>query len=237
MPSIRILTLESKTDAMAVKCLANKLAAFLQLGPISIYAAGKSKSFAQLKKVVQNYLKQEDCVILIIDSDGPNTRSKRLQESNSLLQQALKIVNDQNFADKVFLIEVAQELEAWLLIDCIGIFCYYASKRPSHYRDNCRNKVAQNDSLKHFIKKYQEGNTENIVEVVSGGKGAKEYLIEFSKKVLDKLNPNLSPRNIDREKYQETRSPEVAEHIEINQETLRRNNSLKKLGEVIAEFQ
>ena len=91
--------------------------------------------------------------------------------------------------------------------------------------------------LKRFVSNNQKGDTETIVEPVSGGKGAKEYLIEFSKKVLDKLNPNLSDRDIDREKYQETRSSEVAEHIEINKETLKRNNSLKKLGEVIAQFQ
>ena len=236
MPSIRILTLESKTDAKAVRCLAKKLAAFLQLGPISIYAAGKSKSFKQFKKAVQNYLKQDDCVILIIDSDGLSTRSKRLQQSNSLINQAIQIVNDQNFSDKVFLIEAIQELEAWLLIDCLGIFCYFATKR-AQFRENCRDKVSTNRPLKRLIDGYQKGNTENIVEAESGGHGAKEYLIAFSERVLRELNPSLTPRNIDREKYHETRSPEVAEHIVIDKETLQRNNSLKKLGDVIAQFQ
>lgn len=207
----------------------------MQLTPIPIYTAGGPQP--QLRKVIQNYLKQDDYVIIVIDTDGQMTSYNRSQQSNSLKNQSLEIVNDSDFADRVFLVEAVQELEAWLLIDCIGIFCYYTTKRPSHYRDNCRNKVSQNGSLKRFIRNNQKGNTENIAEVVSGGKGAKEYLIEFSEKVLDKLNPNLSERDIDREKYHEKMSPEVAEHIVINKETLRRNNSLKKLGDVIAQFQ
>ena len=234
MPSIRILTLESDNDAETVRCLAKKLAAFRQLTPIQIYAAGGPQP--QLRKVIQNYLKQDDYVIIVIDSDGQMTQHKRSQQPNSLKNQSRRIVNDRQFSGKVFLVEAIQELEAWLLIDCIGIFCYYATKR-TQFRENCRDKVSADPFLKRFVSNNQKGDTETIVEPVSGGKGAKEYLIEFSKKVLDKLNPNLSDRDIDREKYQETRSPEVAEHIEINKETLKRNNSLKKLGEVIAQFQ
>ena len=44
-------------------------------------------------------------------------------------------------------------------------------------------------------------------------------------------------KNIRREKYREALSPEVAEHIVINRETLQCNNSLKKLGDVIGQFQ
>ena len=234
MPSIRILTLESNNDAKVVKCLANKLTKFMQLTPIPIYTAGGPQP--QLRKVIQNYLKQDDYVIIVIDSDGQMTQHKRSQQPNSLKNQSRRIVNDPNFSDRVFLVEAIQELEAWLLIDCIGIFCYYATKR-TQFRKNCRDKVSADPSLKRFVSNNQKGDTETIVEPVSGGKGAKEYLIEFSEKILSKLNPNLSDRDIDREKYQETRSPEVAEHIEINKETLKRNNSLKKLGEVIAQFQ
>ena len=71
----------------------------------------------------------------------------------------------------------------------------------------------------------------------TSGKGAKEYLIEFSEKILSKLNPNLSPNDIKNARYRVTLSPKVAEHIEINNQTLRRNDSLKKLGDVIAQFQ
>ena len=234
MPSIRILTLEANNDAKVVKCLANKLTKFMQLTPIPIYTAGGPQP--QLRKVIQNYLKQDDYVIIVIDSDGQMTQHKRSQQPNSLKNQSRRIVNDRQFSGKVFLVEAIQELEAWLLIDCIGIFCYYATKR-TQFREDCRDKVSADPSLKRFVSNNQKGDTETIVEPVSGGKGAKEYLIEFSEKILSKLNPNLSDRDIDREKYQETRSPEVAEHIEINKETLKRNNSLKKLGEVIAQFQ
>ena len=77
MPSIRILTLESNNDAKVVKCLANKLTKFMQLTPIPIYTAGGPQP--QLRKVIQNYLKQDDYVIIVIDSDGQMTQHKRSQ--------------------------------------------------------------------------------------------------------------------------------------------------------------
>ena len=236
MPSIRIWTVESDYDAKAVKCLAQKLSEYMKFGPISIEITGRLKPPTQLKAAIQNFLKDEDCVILVIDQDGPMTHHERLQQPNSLINQIKRVVDDRRFAGKVFLVEAVRELEAWLLIDCIGIFCYYATKR-SQFRENCRRKVSTDPSLNRFVNRYQKGNTETIVEPVSGGKGAKEHLIEYSERVLKQLNPSLTSRNIDREKYHETRSPEVAEHIDINKETLQRNNSLKKLGDVIAQFQ
>ena len=234
MPSIRIWTLESDNDAKAVGCLANKLKEYLKLEAISIDTTGKRKPSIQLRRAIDNYLKRNDCVIIILDRDGPRAHQQRLQNPNSLINQVKQIVNEQ--AGKVFLIEAVQELEAWLLIDCIGIFCYYATKR-SQYRENCRNKVSADLSLKRLVNRYQKGDTETIMGAGIGGKGAKEYLIEFSERILSKLNPNLSPNDIKNARYRVTVSPEVAEHIEINKETLRRNNSLKKLGDVIAQFQ
>ena len=140
-----------------------------------------------------------------------------------------------SFAGKVFLAQAVQELEAWLLIDCLGIFCYFASKR-SQYKENCRDKVSTNQSFKRLVEHYQRGNTENIVEAEIGGSGAKEYLREFSEKILLALNPNMPPRNVNRQRYREAMSPEVAKHVDINQETLRHNNSLRKLGSVLARF-
>ena len=228
--------MESDNDAKAVKCLAQKLSEYLKLGSISIDITGRLKHPTQLRTAIQNFLKDEDCVILIVDQDGPMTHQKRLQEPNSLINQIKRVVNENRFAGKVFLVEAVRELEAWFLIDCIGIFCYYATKR-AQYRENCRSKVSANQHFKRLTNRYQKGNTENIVEAEQGGRGAKEYLTEFSERVLRVLNPNLTQRNIDREKYHETRSPEVAEYIEITRETLRRNNSLKKLGDVMAQFQ
>ena len=147
MPSIRIWTLESDNDAKAVRCLAHKLVTFMQLGSMSIDTTGKLKPSINLERAVQNFLKDEDCVILVIDRDGPMTHHKQQQNSNSIINQIKRIVNDRRFAGKVFLVEAIQELEAWLLIDCIGIFCYFASKR-AQFRDDCRSKVSRYPSLK-----------------------------------------------------------------------------------------
>ena len=236
MPSIRIWALESDNDAKAIKCLANRLTTFMQLGPITIYTAGRRKPTVQLKKAIQNYLKKDDCVIIVIDRDGPMAQHQRQQNPDSIINQINQIANDPDFAGKVFLVEAIQELEAWLLIDCLGIFCYFATKR-AQYGNDCRDKVLADTSLKRLVNRYQKGNTETIVESVRGGKGAKEYLIEFSEKILSELNPNIPPKNIRREKYREILSPDIAEHIVIDKGTLQRNNSLKKLGDVIGKFQ
>ena len=161
---------------------------------------------------------------------------QRKQEPNSLINQITQIVEDRRFTGKVFLAQAVQELEAWLLIDCLGIFCYFASK-VAQYRENCRDRVSANQSFMRLVGSYQKGDTEKIVEAEIGGKGAKEYLIEFSKKILPALNPNKAPRNITREQYRENMSPEVAEQVLIDQHTLRRNNSLRELGTVLAKFQ
>lgn len=214
MPSIRIWTVESDNDAKAVKCLAQKLSEYMKLGPISIDITGRLKPPTQLRAAIQNFLKDEDCVILVVDQDGPMTHQERLQQPNSLINQIKQVVNDHRFAGKVFLVEAVRELEAWLLIDCIGIFCYYATKR-AQFRENCRSKVLADPSLNRLVNRYQKGDTETIVEPVSGGKGAKEHLVEFSERVLKQLNPNLTSRNIDREKYYETRSPEVVDRKSV----------------------
>ena len=246
MPNIRIWTLESDIDAKAVKCLANKLVGHLELENLSIQTVGpqavpkRNQRGASpsdiLGMAVQIYLRQDDCVIFVIDSDGPMSSHQRRQESNSLINQITRVVQDRRFTGKVFLAQAVQELEAWLLIDCLGIFCYFASK-VARYGENCRDRVSENQSFMRLISSYQKGNTEYIVEPETGGRGAKEYLIEFSKKILPALNPNKTLRNITREQYRESLSPEVAEHVLIDQHTLRRNDSLRELGTILAKFQ
>ena len=245
MPTVRVWTLESDYDAKAIKCLADKLGAHLQLGNLSIRAVGrnalpkrkiKGASLSDiLRRATRNYLEEDACVIFVIDYDSPMSTHQRRQESNSLINQIERVVNDRRFEGKVFLAQIIQELEAWLLIDCLGIFCYFASKR-SQYREDCRGKVSTNQSFVRLVGRYQKGNTENIIETEMGGKGAKEYLREFSEKILLTLNPNMPLRNVNRQRYREAMSPEVAEHVEINQETLRRNRSLRRLGSVLARF-
>ena len=245
MPTIRIWTLESENDAKAVKCLANKLVTHLQLANLSIQTSGpnavpkKNKKGAPpsdiLRMAVHNYLRQDDCVIFVIDSDGPMSSHQRRQEPNSLINQITRVVQDRRLTDKVFLVQAVQELEAWLLIDCLGIFCYFASK-VARYRENCRDRVSENRPFTQLVRRYQKGNTEYIVEAEIGGRGVKEYLIEFSEKILLVLNPNMPHRNIDRQRYRENMSPEVAEHVLIDQQTLGRNNSLRKLGNLLNQF-
>ena len=239
MPTIRIWTLESDYDAKAVKCLANKLVAHLQLGNLSIQASGKKalprQKGAGLRKATQNYLKQEACVIFVIDSDSPMSTYQRRREPNSLINQIEQVIKDSHFVGKVFLAQAVQELEAWLLIDCLGIFCYFASKR-AQYREDCRDKVPTNPSFAQLVKHYQKGDTEKIVEPEIGGSGAKEYLSKFSERILLKLNPKMPQKNINRQRYREKMSPAVAEHVDINQQTLQRNNSLRNLGNLLAQF-
>ena len=160
---------------------------------------------------------------------------QRRREPNSLINQIEQVTKDSHFAGKVFLAQAVHELEAWLLIDCLGIFCYFASKR-AQYGEDCRDKVPANQSFARLVNHYQKGDTEKIVEAEIGGRGAKEYLSKFSEQILLKLNPNMPQKNINRQRYREKMSPEVAEHVVINRQTLRRNNSLRKLGNLLVQF-
>ena len=253
MPTVRIWTVESDYDRDAVKCLANKLATYLQLDNLSIQASGRralqsagrnqpprrnrhrSPSSDALRRATQNYLREDICVIFVIDQDSPMSTDQRRQEPNSLINQIERVVNDPHFRGKVFLAWAIQELEAWLLIDCLGIFCYFARQSPQ-YRTFDRDRIRQNSSFRLLVDRHQTGNTENIVEAVPGGRGAKEYLREFSEQILRAINPSMPQRNVNENRYKEAISPEVAEHIDINQDTLRRNNSLRHLGDVLAQF-
>ena len=245
MPRIRIWTLESTNDAKVVKHLVGKLVTHLRLKNLSIQTVGgteplmynkKGQSLRnRLRRTIQQYLQKDDYVIFVIDNDSPMSLHQRRQEPNSLINQVQRITQDRRFSGKVFFTPAIHELEAWLLIDCLGIACYFASKR-SRYKDNCRGKVLANKSFAALVENYQKGDTEKIVETVPGGDGPKEYLEEFSERVLLELNPNMPQRNIRDKRYRERISPEVADHVVIDGETLRRNNSLRELGNVLAQF-
>jgi len=244
MPRIRIWTLESTNDAKVVKHLVGKLVTYLRLGNLSIQTVGgmeplmynrRGQSLGdRIRQTTQQYLKKDDYVIFVIDNDGPMAHHQRRQQQNSLINQIERIAQDSSFRNRVFFAPAIQELEAWLLIDCLGIFCYFASGR-AQYRNNCRDKVIANQSFVRFLRRYQRGNTEHIVETQVGGKGPKEYLEDFSEQVLRALNPNIPQRNINRERYHERVSPDLAKYVVIDQETLRRNNSLHELGNILAQ--
>ena len=243
MPTIRIWALESDNDAKAVRYLASELVRHLQLGRVSIQTVEGQRFLKnrgipgsvddKLKKAIQNFVNQDEYVIFVIDTDSPMSLHQRRQEPNSYINQIERIIRDRSFNGRVFFTPAVHELEAWLLIDCLGVACYFASKR-SRYKDNCRGKVLANRAFAGLVKRYQKGNTEHIVEREIGGDGPKEYLEEFSERVLFELNPNMSQRNIRDERYHEKMASEVAEHIVIDGQILRRNNSLCKLGSVLA---
>ena len=233
MMRIAIYT-ESPNDSKAVECLTGQLAKFNKHAPPRIHIIPKNSNLNQLKKTMRYYRKNFDCVIFLIDRDGTMAKRER-QKNPSLLMKNIKGEVDNK---EVFLVEVVQEIESWLLIDCLGIFCYYATTKYSktYNENNCRNKVLSNDSFKSFVGKSQVGDTEKIVEAVPGAHNAKEHLANFSEDILRKLNPNIPLKNVRREKYSPTISHKIAAFICINKETLGRNNSLKHFGEVIANF-
>ena len=172
MPTIRIWALESDNDAKAARCLANKLVMHLQLSDISIQTVENRKFLNnrrirgtlndKLRKAVQNFLDQGEYVIFVIDSDSPISLHQRRQEPNSFINQIERIVRDRSFNGRVFFAPAIHELEAWLLIDCLGIFCYFATRR-AQYRNNCRDKVLTNESFVRLLRRYQRGNTGNTL--------------------------------------------------------------------------
>ena len=135
MPRIRIWTLESTNDAKVVKHLTDKLVTHLRLGNLSIQTVGGTESLMynkkgqslndRLRRTIQQYLKKDDYVIFVIDNDSPMSLHQRRQEPNSLINQIRRIVGDRSFAGKVFFAPAVQELEAWLLIDCLGNFLLF----------------------------------------------------------------------------------------------------------------
>jgi hypothetical protein len=220
--------------------VAKKLANWLKLDGVIIKTAGKTtyNSVVSRKKpnalqiAVESYLQNnEDKVIFVIDSDSDAALAERRKEPYSYVSQIERITNSDKFRNKVFLAMAVQELEAWLLTDCVGVCCYFVKTR--YTKEECREKIATNEGFLATITKYQKGNTELIVEPLKGGRGAKEHLVKFSEEVLKTLNPKMKHRNIDANKYREALSPEIADHIEISKDSLQRNKSLLRFGELL----
>jgi len=243
LPSVRIWTLESDYDAKAVLFLSEKLRAHLDIN-LSIKTKGKpdrqvaKKGAIGLKNAIKNYLQEDHCVIFVIDHDGPQAQANRRQEPNSLINQIEEVIKLKEFQGRVHLIEAVNELEAWLLIDCTGIFCYFAQNYhslPKRCQQNlcskeCRQKITQHKEFGRLITKYTKGDTASIEEPEQGSnKGVKEYLIKFSKEIFQVLNPEK--RKVDKNSiYKEALAPKIAEYIEINDKTLKRSQSLTNLG-------
>ena len=116
MLSVRVWNLESDRDPKAVKFLENEFIRFRQLGDIAIRTAGRSTLrkchrkgapiSSSLRKAIENYFKQDDYIIFLIDTD-----QQRQQESNSLINQLKQVVKDCGFSNKVFFVQDIQECD------------------------------------------------------------------------------------------------------------------------------
>ena len=228
MASIVIWTPESVYGSQAIVCIAQELVNYYG-SDIKIVEATKQawnqavKEQDGLKRAVDIYLKQHELVIFLIDADGVQSRTQRQQEPNSLINRIKRVVAQSN--DRALLILIREELEAWLLADCLGICCYFTQS------DETRNKP---DWIK-FALKNQRGDTHLITEAEPGGKNSKEYLINFSKKILKKINPKLKDQDLKKRQYQESLSAEVAKYMEINQQVINRNSSLMEFAQYFSK--
>lgn len=233
MSSVCIWTPESDYDKDAVCQITQKILKYYNcdlkiqyLGRDTYNNAVIKKQQDGLKKAVDDYLKHKDLVIFLIDADSSKSQAKRRGEKNSQLNRIEAVVNASN--GKVKLILMRQELEAWLLVDVLGICCYFTK--------NAENRNNQ-DWIK-FARRKQPGQTNLIEEAELGGKNAKEYLVELSREILIKNNPNLKnkEKNLKASQYSEDRSPKIAEYIEINRETINKNGSLAEFAQCLKQL-
>jgi hypothetical protein len=205
MNSIRIWTPESDFDSKTVRCIAQKIVEYydsnitvLDSSKEAFNQAIKKTDSDGLKKAVDTYLKSSELVIFLLDADGVQSEAKRLQEPNSLINRINRVVAQSQ--GKALLIMIRQELEAWLLVDCLGICCYFTKNQQTR----------SDPQWVKWAQKYQKGKTDLIIEAESGGKNAKEYLKDLSKLILKKHNPQLKPKDLKKLQYEENYSDKIA---------------------------
>lgn len=107
MLSIRVWNLQSDCDAKAVRFLENEFLRYRQLEYLAIRTAGRSalrkchkkgvSINSHLQKAIQHYLKKDDYIILVVNSD-----QREQSELKSLVDQLRQVVKNGNFSDKVF---------------------------------------------------------------------------------------------------------------------------------------
>jgi hypothetical protein len=226
MNNILIWTPESDFDSKTVCCIAQKIVKYYDSN-ITVLTSSKD-AYNQaiqkqgehgLKKAVDIYLKSSELVIFLLDADGVQSEAQRLQEPNSLINRINRVVAQSQ--GKALLIMIRQELEAWLLVDCLGICCYFKENQQTR----------SDPQWVKFAKKHQIGKTDLIIEAESGGKNAKEYLEDLSKLILRRINPNLKPKDLKKLQYEENYSYKIAKELEINHQTIARNDSLSEFAQ------
>jgi hypothetical protein len=220
MHKVRIWAPESDNDSKVILRFSRRITQYFQY-EIQVSESSKkayidsAQSIEKLKRQVEIYLQQDELLIFLIDADSEASLATRRAQPNSMINRIEKIIG--LFPDKVKLILVRHEIEAWLLVDYLGICIYYTGNKD--LRTN-------SDWLK-FANKHQMGNTELIVEPELGGKNAKEVLIAKSREIIKKHNLKLQRRDLSRKQYCEAHSPAIAECLLIDQEAIRRNSSLE----------
>lgn len=240
---VTLWALESDYDKETVGEIGKKVLAHYKIDRCAIRTVGKtaipkrsnSKESDPLTLATLNYLKQDDFVIFILDSDGPISSKQRQQEPNSLINQVTRLLQDKRFNGKLFLVQAVQEIESWLLVDCLGIFHHFASTYKQ-YKLKTRQEIEEVSRFITVIQKYQLGDTELMVEAQMGGDGAKEYLERFSEAILRCLNPDMPEKNVKSIRYSESMSPKLAKVIELNGETMARNSSLVRFGRLFQKM-
>lgn len=239
MKTVRVWTPESNTDSKFVKIITDKIIKFYKeedlklkeprLEDVSVIPLGKSnyndvvRKDDGLFKAVTSHLKQCDFVIFLLDFDGIQSHAQRRNEPNSHINKIESVTN--KIPERTKLLYMHQELEAWLLIDCLGICCYFKNAD-----------IREDGGWIKFCNKSQSGKTDLITEVERGGNNAKEHLVNFSRKVIKKINPDAKPKDLDKKEYTENESDRVAEFIHINQETIKRNDSLQDFAKKLCEI-
>nr|VFJ60253.1 MAG: hypothetical protein BECKFW1821B_GA0114236_10551 [Candidatus Kentron sp. FW] len=152
---ITLWALESDYDAKAIEIMAHKILDG-KGATATIQARGRpERNIAKrgrkgLEQAVGNYLRENRRVIFILDRDGPMSKAERQKEPNSLINQVRQVVSQ--FTGKVHLVEAVNELEAWLLVDCLGIFCFFSQGhhalpkacKSDPKSEECRRTLAKN---------------------------------------------------------------------------------------------
>lgn len=126
MTAVRIWALGPFYDTKTVKPLPGKLAQHLHLVDVSIRVSCK-RAFPSLNgkglplsEAVQHYLKQEACVIFLVDNYSSIDTEQRWCEPKSLINQVEQVVSDSRFAGKVFRVHDFHELDVEAVRKSLG---------------------------------------------------------------------------------------------------------------------
>ena len=126
MTAVRIWALGPFYDTKTVKSLPGKLAQHLHLVDVSIRVSCK-RAFPSLNgkglplsEAVQHYLKQEACVIFLVDNYSSIDTEQRWCEPKSLINQVGQVVSDSRFAGKVFRVHDFHELDVEAVRKSLG---------------------------------------------------------------------------------------------------------------------